>query len=147
MKPMISIKKYLDEPIRFETKRGAEPTALLPATIAAYSASLREIASCSLMVCPASGENLKQSLTKLEEKLDSDATPAAVEATGKSVREQLRVWGRDTARRFQQTTDQVKEILIVMARTAESVGRETSDAPSRLVTLQVSCKTSRTWKI
>jgi len=123
MRNMISLKKYLDEPVRFDTKevsKGKE--LLLPATVAAYRAALREMASCSLAVHPASGEKLKQNLDKLEEKLSSDDTVAAVEATGRKVQEQLQDWGKRTATHFQQTTDHVKEILLVMARTAESVG-------------------------
>ena len=120
---MISLKKYLDEahtvPIQQSKTNAAE---LLPATIAAYRSALREMGNCSLDACPALGEGLKQGLDKLGENLASDISREAVETTGKNVQEQLRDWGRRTARHFQKQTGEVKEILIVMARTAESVG-------------------------
>jgi diguanylate cyclase (GGDEF)-like protein len=42
-------------------------------------------------------------------------------ATESGVRERLRVWGRDTAKHYQQKAGEVKELLLVMAHTAESV--------------------------
>jgi diguanylate cyclase (GGDEF)-like protein len=45
-----------------------------------------------------------------------------VEETEASVREQLQGWGRRTAMHYRQKTTEVKDILLVMARTAASVG-------------------------
>jgi diguanylate cyclase (GGDEF)-like protein len=42
--------------------------------------------------------------------------------TDKQVQEQVQNWGRRTARHYQQKSDEVKDLLLVMARTAESVG-------------------------
>jgi diguanylate cyclase (GGDEF)-like protein len=72
--------------------------------------------------CPALGEGLKQGLSRLGEDLSIDMSIEEVDATERSVREQLQSWGMSTARLNQQKTREVKELLIVMARTAESVG-------------------------
>jgi diguanylate cyclase (GGDEF)-like protein len=62
-----------------------------------------------------------------------------LEATEKSVQQDLREWGRETAAHYRQKTSEVKQMLIVMARTAESVGErdqrcagQLNDVTSRL---------------
>jgi diguanylate cyclase (GGDEF)-like protein len=64
---------------------------------------------------------------------------AALAAADTGVQEQLRGWGRNTARHYQQKAGEVKELLIAMARTAESVGardqrcaRQIDEVTSRL---------------
>ncbi len=120
---MISLKKYLDEAQTGPSRHSSpDTTALFPVTIAAYRSALEEMGSCSLDACPAIGEGLKQNLSRLGAHLSLDLSHELVEATGNSVKEHLQDWGRRAARHFQQQTGEVKEILIVMARTAESVG-------------------------
>jgi diguanylate cyclase (GGDEF)-like protein len=120
---MISLKKYLDqpetEPVR-NGKAGAED--LFDVAIAAYCSALREIGSASMDACPIVGRELKRSLGKIDDGLEAGATREKLEAAEREVQEQLRDWGRRTARHYQQKADEVKEILIVMARTAEGVG-------------------------
>ena len=78
--------------------------------------------NCSVDACPALGEELKHSLGKLEANLSAGMSREAVAATEKNVQEQLQGWGRRTARHYREKTGEVKELLIVMAHTAESVG-------------------------
>jgi diguanylate cyclase (GGDEF)-like protein len=120
---MISLKKYIDQAGN-NPKKHSTPDAkeVLPVAIAAFRSALLGMGNCTLDVCPALGKELQQSLGKLEENLSIDITREAVEATGKNVQEQLQDWGKRTTRHFQQRTDEIKEILIVMARTAEAVG-------------------------
>jgi diguanylate cyclase (GGDEF)-like protein len=137
---MISLKKYLDQ-ARTDPLQQAKPaaTGLLPVAIAAYVSALREMGRCSVDACPALGEELKQGLAKAGESLSRDTARETIEAAEANVRAQLQDWGRRTARHFQHATDEVKEILIVMARTAESVGerdqrcaRQITDVTARL---------------
>jgi diguanylate cyclase (GGDEF)-like protein len=120
---MISIKRYLEEP---ETEPGEhsepEAQALLPVTVAAYRSSLVDMGNCGQDACPALGEELKQGLGKLEEKLSAKLTCEVIEKTETGVREHLQSWGRLAAQHYQKQTGEVKEILLMMARTAESVG-------------------------
>ncbi len=120
---MISLKKYLDAsqpPVAKPVEEKARE--LLPAAIAAYRSGLLDMGNCSLDACPAEGEELKRSLEKHAEGLSCEMAAEAVEATESGVREQLQAWGRRTAGHYQQQASEVKELLIVMARTAESVG-------------------------
>jgi diguanylate cyclase (GGDEF)-like protein len=120
---MISLKKYLDGaqtgPEILHEHDGRE---LLPVAMAAYRSALMEMGNCSLDACPALGDELKRGLRKLGASLSAQMSCEAVEATDRGVQEELRGWGRSTALHYRQTTGEVKELLIVMARTAESVG-------------------------
>jgi diguanylate cyclase (GGDEF)-like protein len=120
---MISLKKYLDT---VESGASSEAAAagmeLLPLTLAAYRSALLEMGSCSLEACPALGNELNRGLGEIEAQLAREATPETVEATQTSVRQRLHDWGGGTALHYRQKAAEVKEILIVMARTAESVG-------------------------
>jgi len=118
---MISLKKYLDS-ASTELHREEEEKDILPTTIAAYGSALREMGNCGIEACPALGEGLKRGLSKLERGLSVDMNREKVNATESKVREQLQEWGMSAARQNQQRTREVKELLIVMAHTAESVG-------------------------
>jgi len=120
---MISLKKYLDTVgTGLKPEAGAEEGDLLTAAVGAYRSALVEMGSCSLDACPGLGNGLKQGLDRLEARLGGGVTREAVEETEGSVQQQLQEWGRRTARHYREKAGEVKEILIVMARTAESVG-------------------------
>jgi diguanylate cyclase (GGDEF)-like protein len=120
---MISLKKYLDsdEPDLPEVIR-QDPREVLPAAIKAYRSALVEMGSCSTDACPALGNDLKRELGRLEVGLAAVMNREQVETTQKSVQEQLQDWGRRTAAHYRQTTNEVKDLLLVMARAAEAVG-------------------------
>jgi diguanylate cyclase (GGDEF)-like protein len=99
-----------------------EPDLRLPATVDAYRSALMEMGNCGQYACPALGEELKQGLNKQGVKLAAELTCERVEEVKSGVREQLQGWGRSAASHYRQKTSEVKEILLVMARTAESVG-------------------------
>ena len=120
---MISLKKYLESPDAVSA-HPAEPAGpnLLAVAVTAFRSSLVEMGNCSLSACPPIGKELKQSLDKIEERLSSDLSREALESTQRSVQQHLQEWGRRTAGHYRQKTGEVRELLIVMARTAESVG-------------------------
>ena len=130
---MISLKKYWDAahiaPEEAEVPEidragkalcDKDKNALLPVAIAAYQSALREMGACSVEACPALGPGLMKSLAKLDEKLSGEVSRASLEATDKNVQERLQEWGRGTATHYRQKTAEVKDLLLVMARTAES---------------------------
>jgi diguanylate cyclase (GGDEF)-like protein len=120
---VISLKKYLDSD-KSELPRviHQDPREVLPAAIKAYRSALVEMGSCSTDACPALGNDLKRELGRLEIGLASVMNCEQVETTQKNVQEQLQDWGRRTAAHYRQTTGEVKDLLLVMARTAEAVG-------------------------
>jgi len=130
---MISLKKYLDStssqsdtstptPPRPVMKVHPEGKALFPVALSAYKSALTEVGDCCLRACPALGSALKDDLRMLDETLTDTLTKGALEAAESNVRERLQDWGKRTALHDQQKTGEVKEILLMMAKTAESVG-------------------------
>jgi diguanylate cyclase (GGDEF)-like protein len=120
---MISLKKYLDSPAcEAEAPSKQDDNSILSATIAAYGSALLAMGDCAAEVYPALGSDLKRGLGKVEESLACEMTLEQVEGAETSVRGQLQDWGMRAARQNQQKAREVKELLIVMAHTAESVG-------------------------
>jgi diguanylate cyclase (GGDEF)-like protein len=145
---MISLKKYLDataapvEERAPEPRRGVAEVGIFSLAVNAYRAALREMGNSSVEACPALGQGLKQSLDRVEAKLALDSSRAAIEAAETAVRGQVHDWGQRTAGHYRQKTAEVKDLLLVMARMAESVGErdqrcagQISEVTTRLKTI------------
>jgi len=119
---MISIKRYLDSdspgPVLDAEAIQQDPFAV---ALEVYGSILIEAGHCSLDACPGLGDALQQSLGRLKAELCPGMRTDQLAAHGEQTREQLRAWGRGAARHYQGTAREVKEMLLTMARTAESV--------------------------
>jgi diguanylate cyclase (GGDEF)-like protein len=120
--PLISLKKYLDMDLQGSASAAMEPDESQSATLESYRAVLRSMGKSAAHACPALGAGLKQNLLGLERRLAADPSPVAVKQTEKQVEIQLQEWGGRTAAHLKARADEVKELLILLARTAESVG-------------------------
>jgi diguanylate cyclase (GGDEF)-like protein len=120
---MISLKRYLDstESVIGDAGNG-KGNDTLPALIDAYRSAIVEMENCSVDACPVLGAELKESLAVVLAGLSTRLTSQDIADLESRVRELLRDWGRRTARHYQQKAGEVKQLLLVMARTAESVG-------------------------
>ena len=119
---MILIKKYLDgNANEVNDCRPPNADAVLLSTIEAYRSALHAIGDCGLRACPALGPGLKQNMMHLAESLPRTATPLVVQDIEKQVEQHLHDWGEKTADYFQRRAGDVREILVVLARAAESV--------------------------
>jgi diguanylate cyclase (GGDEF)-like protein len=123
VRAMISLKKYLDA-AQAGSALDCEPDEkdLLSLALTAYRSSLAEMGKCSLDACPGLGKELRQGLGKIGDGLSIDVSVKEIESTEKSIREQLQAWGKSAALHYRQRAVEVKDILLVMARTTESVG-------------------------
>jgi diguanylate cyclase (GGDEF)-like protein len=120
---MISLRKYLDAAHAGSLGcKETEEEGLVSVTLEAYRSALSEMGCCSIDACPALGTELSRSLGKLEVDLSARVSCEAIQATKDKVQKKLQNWGKRTANHYQQQTGEVKEMLILMARTAESVG-------------------------
>ena len=120
---MISLKRYLDSvPVSSDAASEPQSDDLSSRTLAAYGSALVAMGSCSLDACPGLGTGLRESLDKLSRNLNNGINCEALAATDREVQAQVQSWGRRTARHYQQKSDEVKDLLLVMACTAESVG-------------------------
>ncbi len=142
---MISLKKYLDtnfSPPMVEDGPVAE--GILPAMLAAYGSALVQMGNSSLEACPGVGDELKQSLGRLEEGLSARMSREAVERTDKDAQGRLLEWGRRTARHFLEQTGEIKEMLLAMAESAESVGARDQRCAARMTEVTNRLKTIAT---
>ena len=125
---LISLKRYLEgakadgalgAPIG---RRTVDGTDLVSALRVAYRSALDAMGRCGLDVCPTIGNNLQRSLETISASFSCDLSTTLVLAADQTVQSNLQEWGRSAARHYQKTAGEVKDILIVMAQTAESVG-------------------------
>jgi diguanylate cyclase (GGDEF)-like protein len=121
---VISLKKYLDmDPDKPQVSQ-PDPGELLSATLESYSSTLLAVAKNGVRACPALGSDLQQALEGLQRRLSFDISLSLVRGTGKQVEEQLQQWSGRTAEYFKAKTNDVKELLIALASTAESMGKQ-----------------------
>jgi diguanylate cyclase (GGDEF)-like protein len=125
---MISIKKYLlaEAPAIAESAAPGLPkrsgSDLLSQALAAYGSALSNMGRSGVDACPASGPDLERHLAGIALRLARDISAQEMEAVNAEVQAELQHWGSRTARHYQQKAGEVKEILLVMATAAESVG-------------------------
>jgi diguanylate cyclase (GGDEF)-like protein len=98
---------------------------LTSALLQAYCAALGSMAKSATQACPTVSADLQQGLSGLATRLSgqpgSNPSPGVVRVTEKQVNDQLQLWGGRVAGHFKVKTGEVKELLIVLARTAESM--------------------------
>jgi len=90
--------------------------------LAAYRSGLLAIGKYGARACPPVSSDLQQNLAKLESRLSKEITAAIVQQIEAEVEEQLLRWGGRGAEYFKTKANEVKELLLVLARTAESMG-------------------------
>ncbi|MGC2185386.1 MAG: hypothetical protein WA637_19115 [Terriglobales bacterium] len=125
---MISLKKYLDMDSQSLASAATESHEPQSAALESYRAVLRTIGKSAAHACPALGASLEHNLLGLERRLATDPSPVAVKQTETQVEIQLQEWGGGTAVHLKARADEVKELLTVLARTAESA-IEITDIP------------------
>jgi diguanylate cyclase (GGDEF)-like protein len=118
---MISLKKYLDSPAGSEGIKATEEPDLLKVAIEEYGATLEAAGDCCAKACPATVNALNQELVKIRCELSVSMESARLSEAAARAREQLNDWSRATEQHYHKKADEVKELLLTMARAAESV--------------------------
>jgi diguanylate cyclase len=121
---MISIKRYLDSHRESHAAEEEKPQGqdMLATALDVYGCALQEMGNCSVVACSGMGDGLQRSLAGLRAELSAEMTREDLAATEARVREQLQEWGRGTAQFYEEKTSEVKDMLMIIARTAQSVG-------------------------
>lgn len=114
---LISLKKYLDQKDPLVAASDPADEALQ-----CYRGLLLAVARCAVEGNAALGSDLGRALKGLEHRLSVEPSATAVQHTQKQVEAQLQVWGERTADHFKANSDQMRELLIALAKTAEAVG-------------------------
>jgi len=119
---LISLKKYLEMEITQRGPHKAEGGELLPHVMELLFSSLRAIGTGAAQACPAIGAELEESLGKVESSLANELSAESLKRAEQIVGEKLGTWGTKAAGHFKEKADEIKELLLVLAKTAESVG-------------------------
>ncbi|MGD0631225.1 MAG: GGDEF domain-containing protein [Terracidiphilus sp.] len=128
---MISIKKYLDSHQQSKPAAAPEPDELSAATMDAYRATLLAIGKTAVQINPDHGAELESNLRGIEHRLSVGYSPDSVKRTERQVEVQLSEWGTRASAQYKAQADEVKELLLALAKTAESVGSRDKGFSSR----------------
>jgi len=106
---MISIKRLIE--------RNAEE--LFRATLDAYRSALAAMGQSAVEACPPLGFALCRNLLRLQEALSAESTAGLLQETGQKAEAEISQWGPNAAGYFKQRGEEVKELMVILARTAE----------------------------
>jgi diguanylate cyclase (GGDEF)-like protein len=137
---MISLKQYLDsETPRSDSAEGEGSTDTCLSLVWAYRGGLAEMAGCGASACPGLAAELKRGLTRVDEALGAHPDLQAITTAKDALREVLQNWGKQTAHHYEQKAGEMRDLLLVMARTAESLCQRDDQYAQQLdrVTLQL----------
>jgi diguanylate cyclase (GGDEF)-like protein len=109
------------EPAEVTVPKDSADAAMMAYRIA-YRTALGEMGACALEVTPAIGGELQYFLGGLEKSLAEETDCEVIASAEQSVQMELREWSGKTAAHLQEKADEVKELLLMMASTADSVG-------------------------
>ena len=109
---MISLKKSIE----------MDADELIASTLEAYRAALLAMGNAGVRACPPLGEPLQQSLQQLHAQLTAVSSQNVIAQTEERVSEELRTWGERAAGYYRDRTNDVKEIMTIVAKAAGDVG-------------------------
>lgn len=109
---MISLRKYLD----------ADAEGLVKSTMEAYRKAIVAMGSAGVQACPPAGDALQVSLLNLHQRLLEETSKEVVNETGTQLETELQHWAQRSAKYYADRTNDVKEILTMVAKTASDVG-------------------------
>jgi len=95
---------------------------LIAGALRAYRAALDAMGRACAKACPALGVHLQSTLANDQRQLPDHSTLDQLQQIQERVETDLHHWGEQCAGYYQRKTEEFKEILIVMAQTAELVG-------------------------
>ena len=95
---------------------------LLPLLLGSYRSALAAMGQSGAQACPAVGQDLQDNLKTLEGRLAGDVTAPLVQEVDGHLTDQLQRWGEQASAHYKTQAAEVKELLIVLAQTAASVG-------------------------
>lgn len=122
---MISLKHYLDLAPRTQKRIDADrSSAPNQALLSAFRGCLIEMAQCGAEVCPDLGPELVHGIARILEAFGPQPAAGIIASSEAGVRELLRRWGKKTSQHYDRKTGEVKDLLLVMARMAESLGHK-----------------------
>lgn len=121
---MISLKRFLDKEPSGIQLSALGPQEILPTTIECYRSVLRAIGKSAVKGCPSIGASLECSLNDLEPYISTDSSSELLIDTTEKIEKKLGEWGGQTADHLKSKADEVKQLLLALAHTAQLVGEK-----------------------
>jgi diguanylate cyclase (GGDEF)-like protein len=119
---MISLKKYLEMDASAVLVDEPEIDGQFAAAMDCYRNLLGAIGKTAVQISPAFGADLESNLHRLEHRASIQPSPESVRHVEKQVEIQMQEWGGRLSEHLRAKADEVREILVALAKTAESVG-------------------------
>lgn len=112
MHSVISLKKYLD---RDDNGQRVE-------AIRVCRDLLSTMGESGARACPHLGDDLQAEVARLRQSLKSDAQPAEVDRAANAAKTIMWAWGENASNYYKKKATEVRELMLVVAQAAESVG-------------------------
>jgi diguanylate cyclase (GGDEF)-like protein len=109
---LISLKRYFD----------ADHPELQRPALDSFRAALAATGVFGSQACPSLGQEFERTLWNLQNALESEATPAGVIETERRFETELKLASTRASGYLKQKAVEIKDLLIVLARTTEAVG-------------------------
>ena len=109
---MISLKKHMER----------VDDGFLTASTECYRSALVAMANSGARACPALGESLRESLLALRDRLSDPVQGDILRCTSAEVEQNLGAWGDRAAEYYTQKAVEIKEVVLTLARAAETLG-------------------------
>ena len=109
---MISLKRYIE----------SKPEESLKTMCESYRASLTVMGISATQICPHIGEDFQRDLLNLRDRCLPMPPRTRLRKPESRWKRKLKKWGESASEYFQQTAHDVKEIMLIVAETAQAVG-------------------------
>ena len=129
---MISLKRYLDLEPESSLSKAWDERRLSDALLQALRLTLGTVGKAAAEVCASTGAPLKARLDAVGATLAAEPSSQGVEISTKEAVEAMQSWGDQTALHLQRKTVEIRELLIVLAKSAEAVGQRDKNCARQL---------------
>ena len=109
---MISLRKSM----------AAQAEEVLQSALKSYGDVFVVVGEAGVQACPPASEEFKESLLNLRRRLNAEASASMITETEQLFEMELSAWSERAAQFYQDKTDEVKEILTIVAQAAGQIG-------------------------
>src|SRR5579863_9619862 len=109
---MISLRKSMEQ----------QAEEVLQSALKSYGDVFVAVGQAGAQACPPVGKELQESLLNLRERLNAEASASAIVETEQLLEAELQAWSARAAHFFQGKTEEVREILEIVARATMQLG-------------------------
>ena len=95
---------------------------VLQSALKSYAEVFVAVGEAGAQACPPAGEEFKESLLNLKRRLNAESSASVIEETEQLFEMELSTWSERAAQFYQEKTDEVKEILTIVAKAAGQIG-------------------------